>query len=183
MQYIHEPVYVFLALIPPEDLAKYLVTAFFTIINLLVTYWFLKRFLFKPAMKFIKKRKESIEADLKNAKDTTLAANTKLSEANARIETSVREASAIVSEAKAQAETQSDALIMAARKEVSEIVSRADTDIERMRISMMEGMRDEVADLAVSIASRVIRETIDEKKQREIIDRFIDEETKRKAKV
>ena len=146
MHNIQEPVFVFLAMIPPEDMARYIVTAFFTIINLLVTYWFLKRFLFKPAVKIIRKRQASIDADLANARETKQAAHEKLSEATARIESSVREASAIVNEAKVQAESQSDAMIMAAKKEVSEIISRADTDIERMRIAMMEEMRDEVAD-------------------------------------
>ena len=47
-----------MALISPENLAGYLVTAFFTIINLLVTYFIIKKFLFKPAIKFMKKRKE-----------------------------------------------------------------------------------------------------------------------------
>jgi len=46
---------------------------------------------------------------------------------------------------------------------------------------MLEEMRDEVADLSVAIASKVIRQTINEDKQREIIDRFIGEEIKGKG--
>ncbi len=182
MHSIQGPVVVFLALIPPEDMARYLVTAFFTIINLLVTYLILKKFLFKPAIKMIRRRQAGIEADLKNARETSLAANAKLNEANARIDGSVREASTIVKEAKTQAESQSDAILTAAKKEVSEIITRADTDIERMRFTMMEEMREEVADLAVSIASRVIQQTIDEKTQRELVDQFLCEETMRKTK-
>ena len=176
-----KPTYVFLALIPPEDVAKYIVTAVFTIINLLVTYFILKKFLFKPAINFIRKRQAAIEADLKNAKETKQAANVKFAEASARIESSMREASSIVNDAKTQAEVQSDAMISAAKKEVSDIVARADTDIERMRTAMMEQMRDEVADLAVSIASKVIKQTIDETKQRELVDQFIGEEMKGKV--
>lgn len=177
---IPEPVVVFLALIPPEDLAKYIVTALFTIVNLLVTYLVLKKFLFTPAINFIHKRQATIENDLKTAKETNRAADVKLTEATARIETSVREASAIVNDAKKQAELQSDAMISDAKREASAIIARADTDIDRLRTTMMEGMRDDVADLAVSIASRVIKQTIDEKKQRELVDQFIGEEMKGK---
>ncbi len=180
MQIIPEPMVVFLALIPPEDLAKYIVTAFFTIVNLLVTYLVLKKFLFKPAINFIHKRQAAIENDLKNAKETNRAADAKLAEATARIESSVREASSIVNDAKKQAETQSDSLIIEAKKEASEIIARADTDIDRLRTAMMEDMRDDVADLAVTIASRVIKQTIDEGKQRELVDQFIGEEMKGK---
>lgn len=181
MLFIQKPVLVFLALIPAEDLAKYIVTAFFTIINLLVTYFILKRFLFKPAINMIRKRQSSIDTDLKYAKETRQAADEKFAEASARIEGSIREASSIVNDAKIQAESQSDAIIISAKKEASEIVARADVDIERMRNAMMEEMRDEVADLAVSIASKVIKQSIDEKKQRELIDQFIGEDVKGKV--
>ncbi|MHB1483968.1 MAG: F0F1 ATP synthase subunit B [Saccharofermentanales bacterium] len=181
MYNIEKPVIFFLALFPPETLAKYIVTAVFTIINLLVTYLILKKFLFKPTIKFIRKRQDSIEADLKNAKDTREAADAKFAEASARIESSIHEASGIVNDAKVQAEAQSDLLLAAAKKEAAEIITRADDDIERMRTGMMEQMRDEVADLAVSIASKVIRQTIDESKQKELVDQFIGEEMKGKV--
>ncbi len=180
MTSIQTPVFIFLALVPPEELAKYLVTAFFTIINLLVTYWVIRRFLFKPAMKFMAKRQAAIESQINSAKETSLTAEAKLGEASAQIDKSVREASVIINDAKSQAETQSDALIAAAKKEASEILARADQDIDRMRASMMEQMRDEVADLAVSIASKVITKTINEDKQRELVDQFIGEEMKGK---
>jgi len=56
-------------------------------------------------VKIIRKRQASIDADMKNARETKQAANEKLSEATARIESSVREASTIVNEAKVQAES------------------------------------------------------------------------------
>lgn len=178
---IFTPGFFSMAIISPDDLAKYIVTAVFTIINLLVTYFILKKFLFKPTIKFIRARQAKIEEDLKKAKDMRQAAESKFSEATDRIESSIREASAIVNDARTQAESQSDAMISAAKKEVSEIVSRADSDIERMRTAMMEQMRDEVADLAVTIASKVISQSIDENKQRELVDQFIGEEMKGKV--
>lgn len=181
MYNISKPFIVFLQLIPPETMAKYIVTAVFTIINLLVTYLILKRFLFKPTLKFINKRQAAIEADLKKAKETREEADAKFSEASARIDSSIHEASGIVNDAKTQAEAQGDAIIMAAKKEASDIITRADNDIDRMRTGMMEQMRDEVADLAVSIASRVIKQTIDEGKQKELVDQFIGEEMKGKV--
>lgn len=181
MQYIPQPVYAVLAVVSPETLASFIVTAFFTIINLLVTYWVLKKFLFKPAIKFMHTRQEKIEAEIKAAKETCLVADTRLGDASKQIEKSVREASAIVNDARVQAETQSAELIENAKKEALDIIERADTDVERMRTSMIEGMRNEVADLAVSIASKVIRQTVDEKKQKELVDQFIGEEMKGKV--
>lgn len=165
-----------LAIISPQDLAKYIVTAFFTLINLLITYLILKKFLFKPAMKFLADRKKAVIDEIEAAKLTKAEANEKFAEASARIESSIMEATNIVSDAKIQAESQSDAIIQSARKEASDIILRTDAELERMRKAMMEEMRDEVADLSVAIASKVIRQSIDETKQKEIIDRFIGEE-------
>lgn len=175
------PCIIYLAIISPDDLAKYIVTAIFTIINLLITYFILKKFLFKPTIKFMKSRQTAVEEEIKKAKEMRSAAEAKFAEASDRIESSIREASAIVYDAKTQAEAQSDAMIIATKKEVSDIVARADSDIERMRTAMMEQMRDEVADLAVSIASKVISQSIDESKQRELVDQFIGEEMKGKV--
>lgn len=180
MQSISNHTVVFLALIPSEDLARYIVTAFFTIINLMVTYFVLKKFLFKPAMNFMKKRQAGIEEEIKNAKTVSRSADARLNEVSLQIEKSIREASTIVNDAKVQAESQSNTLIEEAKKEAAEIITRADQDIERMRSTMMEEMRDEVAELAVSIASKVITQTINEEKQRELVDQFIGEEMKGK---
>ncbi len=181
MDYLTSPVVVYLVLITPENLAKYIVTAVFTIINLLVTYVILKKFLFMPTIKFMRARQAAVEDDIKKAKEMRQAAETKFTEATNRIESSIREASTIVNDAKVQAESQSDSMLIAAKKEVSDIVGRADSDIERMRTAMMEQMRDEVADLAVSIASKVITQSIDANKQRELVDQFIGEEMKGKV--
>ena len=105
----------------------------------------------------------------------------KLTEATARIETSVREASAIVNDAKKQAELQSERHDQRRKKRgLGDHRQSRHRYWTVLRTTMMEGMRDDVADLAVSIASRVIKQTIDEKKQRELVDQFIGEEMKGK---
>jgi flagellar biosynthesis/type III secretory pathway protein FliH len=45
-----------------------------------------------------------------------------------------------------------------------------------MRVTMLNGIRDEVADLAVAIASKVIGKVMDEKRQRDLVEQFIDAE-------
>lgn len=165
-----------MALISPESLAGYLVTAFFTIINLLVAYVIIRRFLFKPAMAFMKKRREAVAAELAEAKAKKKEADELLSEAESRIDRSVHEATSIVEDAKTQAEMQSGAILEAARREAIEIVARGHDDVERMKKAAVEDMRDEVADLSIAIAYKIVSQSIDEKRQRELVEQFIGEE-------
>lgn len=165
-----------MVLIPPEDLAGYFVTAFFTIINLLITYVIVKHFLFKPAVKFMKKRQDKVTAELDDAKKKNKEANQLLGEAKQRVDNSTHEATSIVDEAKVQAEKQSNTIIENARHEAAEIVARAHKDAELMKKVAVEEMRNEVADLSLAIAYKVISQTVDESKQRELVDRFIGED-------
>lgn len=169
-----------MAIVSPEELAKYIVTAVFTIINLLVTYYILKRFLFKPAIKFMNKRRDSVASDIKEAKDMRKQALTMLSEGKQKIETATHEATAIVDDAKIQAEKQSGEILEKARREAVEIISRGHNDIERMKKAAIEDMRDEVADLSLAIAYKVVSQTLDENRQKELVDHFIEEEFTKK---
>ena len=56
----------FVMMFSAEALANYASSAVFTIINLLVTYWVIRKFLFKPAMKFMAKRQAAIENEIQS---------------------------------------------------------------------------------------------------------------------
>lgn len=144
------------SLLSPEQIAHYLVTGLVTIVNLLVAYLILKKFLFKPLMKVMKNRQEAIGKELTDAQDMQKQASEKLTEANNRVDASHEEAMQIIAEARTQAEKQSETIIETARKEAQDIRDRAEEDAKHTKKAMLEEMKDEVADLAVSIAGRVL---------------------------
>jgi F-type H+-transporting ATPase subunit b len=80
----------------PEAVAGYAVTAIFTVINLLITYLILKRFLFKPILKILRKRKSEVESELNQAEQRLIDADTRLHKASERMDASVHEAATIV---------------------------------------------------------------------------------------
>ncbi len=169
-------------LLSPEQFAGYAVTALWTVINLLVTYFILKRFVFKPIMKLLDKRREAVIAELEDAASKTASAKALLSEADRRIEDSKGEASAILSESRVQAERQSQSIIKAAQTEAGNIIGRSNEDAKRMHNAMLDQMRDEVADLAVSIATKVVGSLIEESQQKELSEKIMDEALKVEVK-
>ena len=144
------------SLLSPDQMAHYAVTALWTIINVLVAYIILKFVLFKPMIKLINKRKESISKEITDAEDKEKQATEKLEEATKKLDASHEEAMQIIADARTQAEKQSETIIETAKKEAQEIRDRAEEDAKRTRKAMMEEMKDEVADLAVTIAGRVL---------------------------
>lgn len=144
------------SLLSPDQFAGYLVTGIATIINLLVAYLILKFALFKPLMKVMKARKESISKQITDAEEKEKQAEEKLDEATRRIDASHEEAMQLIADARTQAEKQSETIIVTAKKEAQDIRDRAEEDAKGTRKAMLEEMKDEVADLAVSIAGRVL---------------------------
>lgn len=162
----------------PEAIAGYTDTALFTVINLLVTYFVLKRFLFKPILKVLRTRQEHIEKLQQETQEKQVASEHQMAEATRRIQLSNREATEIITTAKSQAEVQSESILSDARKEATAMVARADGEIGRMRVTMINEVRDEVADLSVAIASKVIGQAMNEQRQRELVEQFIDESSR-----
>lgn len=160
----------------PEAVAGYAVTAIFTVVNLLITYFVLKRFLFKPILKILRKRKTEVETELNQAEQRLSDADARLAKASERLEHSAHEAAAIVSNARLQAQSQGESILAEAKQESAVLLTRADAEVARMRVTMLNEVRDEVADLSVAIASKVIGQVMDEKRQRELVERLIDEQ-------
>lgn len=160
----------------PEMMANYVSTAVFAIINLLVSYYILNRFLFKPIMAMLRKRQEEVTRVLADADERLREAEDKMATADLRLDQSSREAADLVSSARSQAEVQSESILQDARRESASRLTRADNEINRLRTAMLNNIRDEVADLSVTIASKVIGEAMDAKRQREMVDAFLKEE-------
>ena len=69
----------------PEALAGYLVTVVLTVIDVLVAYLILKHFLFKPALKFMRKREATIREELADAERQEAEAAVHVQEATQKI--------------------------------------------------------------------------------------------------
>lgn len=164
----------------PEAMAGYASTAVLTIINLLVTYFVLKRFLFKPILNILRKRKVEVETELTAAAEKLTEAEDKLANANLRLDNSNHEAATIISTARSQAEVQHEAILSDAKRETAGMLTRADAEISRMRMTMLNDVRDEVADLSLAIASKVIGQVMDEHRQHELVAKFLDEQIESK---
>lgn len=143
-----------------EQFGGYAVTALFTIINLLVAYIVIKKFVFKPVMKAMNKRREQINSQIDDAEKSKLEAKANAEESRKAIDDARIQAAEIIDSSKENADKQSEIIIASAKAEASEILKRAEEDSKHMKKAALEDMKDELSDLAVVIAGKIIGDAL-----------------------
>ena len=119
------------------------VSLLFTIINLIVFYLLLKKFLFKPVMGIMEKREKMIADGLKNASDSQ--------EEAARLKAEYEKA-------------------LEGAKEAVGILKDARKTIENERKQTMNDLQSEIAGLAMQAARKIVDDT---KGNQDIYDQFL----------
>lgn len=147
-------------LFSPDQFAGYAVTAVITIFNVLLVFVVFRLFAYKKILKLIHSRQEALDAELDAAKKAREEAQAIVDSSKETIDDAKRKGSAIMEEAKANAEKQSKAVIEQANEEAQQIIVRAEEDAARMKRNAFESMKDDIADLSVQIAGHIIGDAV-----------------------
>jgi len=147
-------------LFSPDQFAGYAVTAVITIFNVLLVFVVFRLFAYKKILKLIHSRQEALDAELEEAKKAREEAQALVDSSKETIDDAKRKGSAIMEEAKANAEKQSKAVIEQANEEAQQIIVRAEEDAARMKRNAFESMKDDIADLSVQIAGHIIGDAV-----------------------
>ena len=158
---------------PGEFLNINFFTAAFTLVNTIVLFWALKRYLFKPVMKMIADRQKEID-DLydaansakKNALDMEAEYTQKLSQAT---ETGER----IVKEAVIRGQNREEEIIRQANAEAAAIMNKASADIAQEKKKAINDAKDEISVIAIAIAEKVVARELNAADQDKLVDDFI----------
>ena len=148
------------SILSPDQMAGYLVTGICVIINVVVAYLILKRFVFKRLANMIGKRQESLNNELDEAVHKNEEATGNLEDSKKQIEEARIKASGIIEEARENAQKQADGIVKKAREDAAEILARAEEDAARMKRNAFESMKDDIADLSVQIAGHIIGDAV-----------------------
>jgi F-type H+-transporting ATPase subunit b len=150
-------------------------TFIFVLINLLVLYWFMKKFLFKPVTNFMENRKNSIEQGLKEAADAKSEASKIRKDYEEQIKKIKEDGDKLLNEAKARAAREYDEMIEAAKKDAMAIVQKGHADVERERAEMLLETKQQIALLAITAATKLVQANMDTEANKVLVDKFIDE--------
>ena len=118
-------------------------------------------------------RRERIEQGLRDAEQAKRDRESAEQERLAALAEARREANEILARAQKVAQETRDADIAATRDELSRMRERATDEITAEKQRALAELRGEVADLALQAASRVVRETMTDQRQRRLVEEFL----------
>ena len=159
---------------PGEFLNINFFTALFTLVNTVVLFLVLKKFLFKPVMKMITDRQKEIDDMYHNAKEAETEANAMRDSYEEKLSSANEESEEILKTALRRAQLKEEEIIRDAQTEAARIHERAEEQIALEKKRALAEVKDEVSGMAVELAGAIIGREVSEKEHSEFIDSFID---------
>lgn len=146
-----------------------------TIIVFLALVFVLAKFAWKPILTAVEAREKGIQRALDEAARHNDEAAKLLEEQRQQLADAHRQAGDLIAQGKAAGDRVRKEIEEKAREEGQAIVERARQEIERERDAAVESLRREAVELALSAASRLMSENLTEAKDRQLVERFLDE--------
>ena len=146
----------------------------FTIINLIVLYLLMKKFLFGPIIGVMEKRKAMIDEQFASAEKTTTEANQLKGQYEDALKSAKEESFSIVEQAKDEAKVQADSIVKRANDQAGQILEKARRDISTEQEAAMKAMEGKVAELAMDAASRIMGKKNDEAQDMSLYDQLLE---------
>jgi len=160
---------------PGEFLNINFFTALFTLVNTIILFVVLKKFLFKPVMKMIADRQQEIDdmyAAAGEAKDNAAALEASYKE---KLAVAAQTGEAMVKEAVLRGQTREEEILRQANAEADAIRRKAAADIAQEKKKAINDAKDEIAGIAMDIAGKVVGRSLNAEDQSQLVDRFIDQ--------
>ena len=144
-----------------------------SLVNLLIIYLILKKFLFKPVQKVMTERRSQVDRMYSDANESRSAANEMKQEYEHRLATARQEADTMIRTAAQTAQQKGDQIVADAKAQASYAKQKAEVEIELQKQQMLKDVQGEISDLAVSIASKVVEKEVSRQEYDGFVDDFI----------
>jgi F-type H+-transporting ATPase subunit b len=141
------------------------------IVFAVVLYWLFGA----PLSRMLAERRARVQQGLEDAEQARHDRESAESERLAALQEARREANDILTRAQKVADDNRERDIAATRDELERIRARASADLEAEKQRAIADVRAEVADLALRAAGRVVGETMNDERQRRLVDEFLRE--------
>jgi F-type H+-transporting ATPase subunit b len=143
------------------------------ILGFLLVVWLLGKYAWPPVLGFIEARRQGIAADLQRAADERADAaklHVELEKELRAIETRAR---ARIQEAVAEGQQIASDLKASTQREATARLQRLSAELALEHEKAMVTLREDVVRLAIGSAEKVVREKLDEKSSRRLVEEFI----------
>ena len=143
--------------------------------NLGILYWIIKRFLYKPVMNVIAKRKAAIDAEYREAEEAYQSANKSREQYAQKLAGAQAEADGMIQAATLTANRRGDRIVEDARERADGIIRQAQVEAELEKKKAQDTIRQEIADVSTALTEKLLGREMSGDDHRGMIDAFLDE--------
>jgi F-type H+-transporting ATPase subunit b len=144
-----------------------------TIIIFVILVLLLKKIAWGPLIKALNNREDSIKSSIENAEKQNQEARAILDENKKQLAEASNEARKIVEISRTAGNKLRDDILAKANEDTKKMIEQAKLEIEQKEQSALDNMKEEISNLAIKAAEKIISESLDENKQKKIIDDFL----------
>lgn len=132
----------------------------------------LTAFIYKPVLRVLEERKARIAKGLEDARQAAIARENADNDAKRILDEARAEASTIRRDAVVAAEQAGKDVEHKAREDAKQIIANAQTEALEERNRILSELRSQVAAISIAAANKLVGESLDEKRQHELIGDF-----------
>jgi F-type H+-transporting ATPase subunit b len=155
-----------------EGLGLNLGYLFVQIFNFAIIFVVLRAWVYKPILGLLERRRTAIAEGLEDARIAAEARQNAEQEAEKVLADAQAKASQIMREANERADSQGKEVIAAAEAEAAKKREETMAEVESERERILGELRGQVGSLAIAAAQKLINASLDEQRQRALIDEF-----------
>lgn len=145
------------------------------VVNFGILVAILNKFLFKPILGVMDERAAEVSANIDKAEADRIEAERMKAEYDSALTNARKEAAGIVSEAQKTAESKKEEILQSARTEAEEMHENALKKIADERESAFHDLKGEISTLAVRIAEKIVKKTINPDDHGNMVQDFAEE--------
>lgn len=151
-----------------------------TMINVVVLYLLLKKFLWKPVTAMLDRRRQDIEENTAAAQDQRAQAEQARAQYEEHLAQANEEADALIRQAKERADREYQAVLSRAAADADALAEKTRAQLRTEREQMMAGARSEIAALALALAAKVAGSHAGGENDAAMVDAFLSDTEERK---
>ena len=144
------------------------------VLNVIILYVVLRLLLYKPVMKFIKKREHTFADKVDELDEREKELDRRKAEYERKMREASDEAATIITNSNEMARDHAREILDNAKEHARDLVIRAKKEIEAEKVQARLDMKTEIADMAVQIAAKVLEREVSLEDNRKIIDEFFE---------
>ncbi|MBQ4526704.1 MAG: F0F1 ATP synthase subunit B [Clostridia bacterium] len=144
-----------------------------SLINLVLLFLIIKKFLYKPVRKVLKQRQDEIDNLYNEANTANASAQENMKLWDEKIKSAKSEADSIISDAAMKADLRKNDIISEAKQTAEGIIRQAENDAELERRKAEAEIKTEIVDVSAALAKKILEREININDHKEMIDSFV----------